>query len=81
VKPDRIEARQAGNGPLSGSERAVTGLNAGLNAISADEFKQFTAVEVPERYPGFRPLLPGAALNAIDPSADVPLRSGEEKPE
>ena len=66
-KPDRIEASQAGNGPLSGTRESGHRPDSRLNAISADEQEQFTAVQDPGRTPGPRPLLPGAALNAIDP--------------
>ena len=65
-KPDRIEASQAGNGPLSGTRESGHRPDGRLNAISADEQEQFTAVWAPARTPGPRPLLPGAALNAID---------------
>ena len=43
-KPDRIEAGQAGNGPLSGRRESGHRPDGRLNAISADEQEQFTAV-------------------------------------
>jgi hypothetical protein len=43
-KPDRIEASQAGNGPLSVTRESGHRLDGRLNAISADEQEQFTAV-------------------------------------
>jgi hypothetical protein len=43
-KPDRIEASQAGNGPLSGTGESGHRPDGRLNAISADEQEQFTAV-------------------------------------
>ena len=72
-KPDRIEASQAGNGPLSGTRESGHRPDSRLNAISADEQEQFTAVQAPGRTPGPRPLLPGAALNAIDLSVRLAL--------
>ena len=43
-KPDRIEVSQAGNGPLSGTRESGHRPDRRLNAISADEYEQFTAV-------------------------------------
>jgi hypothetical protein len=43
-KLDRIEASQAGNGPLSGTGESGHRPDGRLNAISADEQEQFTAV-------------------------------------
>ena len=73
-KPDRIEASQAGNGPLGGIGECGHRPGGRLNAISADEEEQFTAVEVPGRnLLGPHPLLPGAELNAIDPLVRLAL--------
>jgi len=60
LKPVRRER------PLSVNARSGHRPDGRLNAISADEESQFTAVCVPGRTPGPRPLPPGAALNAID---------------
>jgi hypothetical protein len=55
-------------------------LRQGSTRIGAEEFEQFTADEIPEENPGFRPFLPGAALYAIDPSSSfmiVPVKKPE----
>jgi hypothetical protein len=72
-EPDRIEASQAGNGPLSDTRDGGHRPGGRLHAISADEYSQVPAVQFPVRHPGPRPLLPGAALNAVDPSVRLAL--------